>query len=45
MQHFPRIAMDYNSAFDIALLIILCITRTFPVWNLSVLFSNHDMAG
>lgn len=44
MQHFPRIAMDYNSAFDIALLIILCITTIFLIWNCSVLYSNHYMA-
>lgn len=35
----------HNSAFDIALLVILCITTIFLIWNLSVLFTDHYMAG
>lgn len=30
----------HNSAFDIALLVILCISTVFLIWNLSVLFTD-----
>jgi len=34
----------HNSAFGVALLVILCITTIFLIWNLSVLFTDHYMA-
>lgn len=35
----------HNSALDVALLVILCITTIFLIWNLSVSFTDHYMAG